>query len=509
VAGVFLVQHLLWLLDDAFIYFRYLDNFLFLKIGLVHNRGEFIEGFSSPFWVVVLGLFRATGLDYGTATSILGQLGYVLFWWLLVRLNHSLSPEGSPRLNFPLVFLSFNYGALTYFTSGLESPFVQVAAAGYALFFLRPKGLALALVALSPMIRHELAVPWLIAMVWLWVRGGRLPWRLVLATAVPALCWLLFRIYTYADLFPNTFYLKNELDLRRGWIYVHNTFGTYHLYFVLALFAALAVVFHYRGRAVNLSPRLLMLACAVPIVLYVVKIGGDARHYRYLAFPFCLLVCATAGLTEEILTAASPWPRRLRPILFLAVATVSFSFYPPQIDRHFFRRDTVHQTLLKINDSALHRQLIQVRYARWDREVSPEVQRKYRTEHDAELHTEIKASSLCLANYNDFSTRIIHSLGLTDAILARCEMPMTRPSHKAGLVPLAKDMLAVQKQAGEIGRGMYRQAVEAGRAAAWISNNLEPIEVIEKKIYNHHDWAENLRLALTFPGRLDVTTPAK
>ena len=31
------------------------------------------------------------------------------------------------------------------------------------------------------------------------------------------------------------------------------------------------------------------------------SIGGDPRHYRYMAFPICLALCACSGLVERIL----------------------------------------------------------------------------------------------------------------------------------------------------------------------------------------------------------------
>ena len=46
--GLFLSIHYAWLLDDAFVYFRYIDNWLFLHFGLVFNKGEYVEGYSSP-----------------------------------------------------------------------------------------------------------------------------------------------------------------------------------------------------------------------------------------------------------------------------------------------------------------------------------------------------------------------------------------------------------------------------------------------------------------------------
>jgi hypothetical protein len=50
---------------------------------------------------------------------------------------------------------------------------------------------------------------------------------------------------------------------------------------------------------------------------------------------------------------------------------------------------------------------------------------------------------------------------------------------------------------------MYRMAVESGHAAPWIRDNLESIELIERKIYNRHDPLENLWLVTLFPARIE------
>ena len=47
-----------WLLDDAFIYFRYVDNLLAGR-GLVYNAAERLESFSSPLFVLLLSLLRS------------------------------------------------------------------------------------------------------------------------------------------------------------------------------------------------------------------------------------------------------------------------------------------------------------------------------------------------------------------------------------------------------------------------------------------------------------------
>ncbi len=119
IGGLFLVIHYSWFMDDAFIYFRYLDNLLYLGHGLVFNSGEYVEGFSSPLWAILLIPLRLTGLDYWILIRLVGVVSFALFWALLVKLNRSLSPPGRPILNVPLCYLAFNYGVQCYFTSGL------------------------------------------------------------------------------------------------------------------------------------------------------------------------------------------------------------------------------------------------------------------------------------------------------------------------------------------------------------------------------------------------------
>ena len=61
---LFLTDRYRWMMDDAFIYFRYADNLLFLGRGLVYNAGEYVEGYSSPLWMLGLLPLRALGIDF-------------------------------------------------------------------------------------------------------------------------------------------------------------------------------------------------------------------------------------------------------------------------------------------------------------------------------------------------------------------------------------------------------------------------------------------------------------
>src|SRR5262245_10792520 len=62
--------------DDAFIYFRYAENFANGR-GLVWNVGERVDGATSFLWTVLLGLAMKAGIAPLTASFALGLLTLV------------------------------------------------------------------------------------------------------------------------------------------------------------------------------------------------------------------------------------------------------------------------------------------------------------------------------------------------------------------------------------------------------------------------------------------------
>jgi hypothetical protein len=254
---------------------------------------------------------------------------------------------------------------------------------------------------------------------------------------------------------------------------------------------------------VRLAERLVLLAMAASVTVYVVRIGGDARHFRYLAFPFVLTVLAFAGVLES---AVARW---LRPLgsrgwsaAGAAVALVSLALYPPQLTRHPLLEGGERRMVRGISDAVLHRERTWSSYREWGARVSDEIARRGGA--PARPYRDAVASYWCADHYRDYDVRVVHSYGLTDAILARVDVPSDRPAHKRALLPLAEDLLALQQAAGGARRGVYREAANAGRAPAWIVQNLEAIETIEAKIHNEHDLLANLRLALAPPVRIDA-----
>jgi hypothetical protein len=517
-AGTVLTIQYAWLIDDGYVYFRYVDNLLFLKFGLVYNRGEYVEGFSSPFWAVLLTGLRALGFEWWSLVRVIGVLSFLAFGLLVIRLNRRMSPMDAPTVDLPLAYLALNYGVLCYFTSGLESPIVQLTAPLFAVLIMNPDSRMLqAAVGLMPMIRHELALPWLVAVVWCRGRTGRWPLALLLVGAGVSVAWLTFRIYYYADLLPNTFYLKDTSDARQGWIYVRETVMTYRLPLFCLVVIGLAGIALRRARTaavgtagLHLPERCVMLFAASLVTAYVIRIGGDPRHYRYLAFPFCLFVCAAGGLAEHAvaaLSARSPSRRAWvvgSQIAVLAVALGASLQYPPQLSGHPLRSDTKNTTVDGINDAQFHRRHPSLEESPWSwSSTRPDLRPSYAAwrQRDPSLHYQgVESGAWCAGIYQGFSTRFIQSFGLTDPVLARIDLPADKPAHKYGLLPIAKDIARLTREDGGDSRltvGMYQRALDTGRAPAWVEPNLASLELIERKMLNQHRFGENLRLALT------------
>lgn len=525
IAGLFLVFRYRWLFDDSFIYYRYVDNLLFLDAGLTYNAGEFVEGYTSPLHCLILLVLRAARLSYPAISLGMGLVLFTLFCFLLVRLNRALT-GGAARslaLNFPLAFLATNYSATSFFTSGNEAALLHVVAAANALLLVRPGSRWLAaLVATSPLVRPELSLSLALTIAFISWRNRRLPTLLVSLSGLFNGCWLLFRVYYYADFLPNTFYLKHGSNLQAGLRYLVDTTGPYHIGAILVSFLCLGAFLATRqGREENgqlvrleLAPRVAMLVIAAAITAYVVHSGGSSMHYYYLAAPLTLMLCAFGGLLEagvaEIRRSApSPHIARLASVLMFCLTLLLVSWYPPNLTRHPVTGEARMRkppSQMVITDPAFWRNR-----GSWRREALggwPTIadMREFAPELRTRGYREWIRSGSCSTMYTRFRKRSVHKYGLTDGILARVDVPESMRGHKPRLQRLADDIVELQRSASAIDRGMYRAAVEEGRAPRWVVDNLELIELIERKVYNRHDLLENLQLALQSSPKIMLST---
>lgn len=522
-----------WLLDDAYVYFRYVDQWVLHGAGICWNPGESVEGYSSPAWLLWLATWRAAGLDYWWIVRLTGLASFVVFWRAACALNRAWIGDraGARSVDLPVLFLSCQYGVLAYFTSGLETPFVILAAAAFALAVARPAerwcGVA---VGLTPLVRHEFLLPFAAYCLWSILARRRRPTAALLTCAATSGAYLVFRVWYFADLVPNTFHLKDETSVGQGLYYLYDALMPYwYVPYFLAVVVWYGALRSSGAQGLRGGDRLLLLLLAGLVAAYVTRIGGDARHMRYLLFSCVLAVLATGGVLELWLERAGDVARRAAAPLALALAVGVGAAYPHQLTLHPALHGALggrSRMVHGVTDSAGFRHATarttppwyawstplsvaeaRERHARGVAGIEPPYHPRlgipnWRVRRDARDGHGVFADGWCQNSYLRPASPVVHKWALTDAFLAHANCPSDRPGHKEAVTPMAEELLDLRARYG-FGPGAFRRAVEDERAPAWVARNLETLERLEERVYNRRDFATNLALSLDRPPRYD------
>ena len=187
--------------DDAYIFGRYANN-LVRGWGPAFNRGEPVEGYSSPLWLFLLSLMSL----YKAPPMIAAGLLNALLWPALLL----MAADDKKRWPAPLLLLLS--GPIAFAAgNGLETGLMMTAllygvwrqsrgdsrgaTLGFAAVALtRPEGVLLALVALAEQARCE----------------RRLPLANLGIALAPWAAYLSFRLIYFQDVLPNTYYVKTQ-----------------------------------------------------------------------------------------------------------------------------------------------------------------------------------------------------------------------------------------------------------------------------------------------------------
>ena len=317
-------------IDDAYISFRYLDNWLGGR-GLVYNAGDRVEGYTNFLWIAALAPLRLMGLAPEAASFGLALAALTLLLWAVSSAAASLA--GSRAAGILAVLLALSSGSLAFWTgSGMETvlfaALLALANASLArrgrltvpaalLFGLavltRPDGvLFFAAAFLAFALPAAGGVP----------GGARGLFRAAAAFSVLPALQVLLRVWYYGEWLPNTFYAKAtgiEADLLApGLGYLADFLRSGG---VVPLVAAAAVFLVRAGRSRT------AVAVALQTVFqaaYTVKIGGDSFPLFRFLLPllpgFAVLGgCALHGLLARAKKAERWWaPALVVPFALLA-----------------------------------------------------------------------------------------------------------------------------------------------------------------------------------------------
>jgi hypothetical protein len=341
-------------IDDAFISFRYLGNWL-RGNGLVFNPGERVEGYSNFLWIAVLALPAALGVGPQLASVILDVALALGCLFLLLCAMHfatqrsALSTQHSRLwpVAAPLLF-ALSSGLIFWLGKGMEVIFYTFLQMAFAVAVLGGRdreirrvrdGILVGVIsAAAALTRPEGVVAPALVLAALAVaeRDRRKPYILAFAVLAAAVAGqFAFRLLYYGPLWPNTYYAKRlplgialaggfdylrkfvvGLSDQEAWFYASGWASHLPIWVVCAAAWAFAAKQWRR-----LWPVALQMLALVAVAVYV---GGDwmpAFRFFVPAIPLgCLLVAA--GLSEMASESKLPsWRRILAPGL-LAILVV-------------------------------------------------------------------------------------------------------------------------------------------------------------------------------------------
>jgi len=300
--------------DDAFISFRYAQNFV-QGHGLTWNIGEHknIEGYTNFLWVIMIAFVEALGLDPVSSSMVLGILFAVGTLFFTYRLSLMLLQSRLVGL-LTVILLGTNYSFSSYMTGGLETQLQSflIVCSTYCTFCIIHRNKSLEFVGLSGLfslaVMTRLDSALICCVLYLFVLSSLLKTRIAInkkivllsSLTLPGLsivgAWLFFKFFYYGDILPNTYYVKAadfsiETFLRGGW-YVCSFFYNYFL----IPFVLLGII--YFKKIFSQSSMRVILVIMSLWLIYTIKVGGDFMEYRFLVpiLPFMFLLISNVLL---------------------------------------------------------------------------------------------------------------------------------------------------------------------------------------------------------------------
>ncbi len=355
------------LFDDAMVSMRYAWN-LAHGFGAVWNRGEYVEGFTNPLWMLYMAFWNLLPISTSQVSLAIQVTGAVLLGVNLVFLYKIVRHlSGDMLALFTALILTAFYGPLNIWgLLGMEVSLVTLIIS-IAVWIVLTRDLSrwaiwlYLLLGVGTLVRMDVTVPYVLVLIFA-VVTDRERRRQHLFYGLGLLVGFLgmqeaFRLLYYGDLLPNTYYLKmvnfsNAIRIARGmWVLFELAWQSNWVVFMLPL-----AIFIFR-RDKNVVLLGLLFAGQVAYSTYV---GGDAWEHkgganRFIcsALPlwFALFGLSVASLTKAVqaqLKFTAGWSRALIQVgalLFVFFSLWNLNFLLADyksIDRWLLQRKPVY-----------------------------------------------------------------------------------------------------------------------------------------------------------------------
>ncbi|MEO8664342.1 MAG: hypothetical protein ABI462_02505 [Ignavibacteria bacterium] len=202
-----------WIVDDLYIYFRYVNNFVNGK-GIVYNSGEYVEGFSGFSWFILLSLFGYLGLPLELSAKILSLLLALLNLFLVFKISRKLNP--GILSYFVCILMIFNIPFILWSASGFEIMlYIFLLLSGFYQIINLKTGtrnfsLVSVIIFLIAVTRPEGILMSLAYLVFIYIFSGdrTFSFKAAVLSGLMIVSFLIFRVIYFQDLLPNTYYAK-------------------------------------------------------------------------------------------------------------------------------------------------------------------------------------------------------------------------------------------------------------------------------------------------------------
>jgi len=296
-----------WTLDDAFITFRYAENFANGN-GPVYNPGERVEGYTTFLWMAILAISHSLGANTVIAAKTIGGV-LTCLTLAMVTFSYRFIPGITPRVGAAAGLLLGTSAIVSRWAlSGMEVPLVTCLTTITVLLHLQDKrdiqhtALIGFLAALTMMSRPDAG---LVFGVLFLDRVWRKDWKHLICLTSVFLCvfgaYFAWRLSYYGWLLPNTFYVKvgsTTAQIQRGLTYLLQFF-TPGWFLMLCAMLSLRLI-------KKLPTRMGVITLLIGLhTAYVVLVGGDVFWgYRFFAAHIPLLSLLAAA---TLVTFSNRW----------------------------------------------------------------------------------------------------------------------------------------------------------------------------------------------------------
>jgi len=294
-----------WIVDDLYIYFRYVSNFLNGK-GIAYNIGDNVEGFSSFLWFLILSSAGLLKQNPETSAKIISLFFGVSSLYLLYGISKKLIP-GSWNL-YPVLFSAVNLPFVLWSVSGFEIPmytfFLLLAFYNTITVSETKVVLSVFLIFCLTVLRAEGFLMSCVYIFWSYFyleNRRKYFYFVIIGYIILTSLFLAFRFLYFGDILPNTYYAKlgygltgyNEFRIYRFGIFYMLSFFLHNLHF-----AILPLLLFFNSRKVIKEKNIVFIISILSVQsVFVVYAGGDwMEQFRFLVclVPFFSLLSTFA-----------------------------------------------------------------------------------------------------------------------------------------------------------------------------------------------------------------------